>query len=87
MAEFAYVGAELDLFAAAVHWKRYVRGRIAPFLGREVLEVGAGFGGTTKVLCLGGESRWVCLEPDPNLVARLESEIREGRLPPVCRAG
>jgi 2-polyprenyl-3-methyl-5-hydroxy-6-metoxy-1,4-benzoquinol methylase len=86
MAEFAYVGSELDLFAAAVHWKRYVRRVIAPFLGAEVLEVGAGFGGTTKVLCQGGERRWVCLEPDPTLVARLDSDIREGRLPEACRA-
>ena len=50
---YTYVGSELDLFAAAIHWKSYVRRQVSPHLGREVLEVGAGHGGTTRVLCDG----------------------------------
>ena len=81
---YHYVGDELDLFSAAVRWKAYFQRRIAPYLGPEILEVGAGLGGTTKALCKGTERRWVCLEPDPALAARLESEQEAGRLPRSC---
>jgi SAM-dependent methyltransferase len=83
---FAYAGSELDLFSKAVNWKGYVRDQIAPYLGEDVLEVGAGLGGTTRVLCRGTERRWVCLEPDASLAARLEGEIRSGSLPGCCEA-
>jgi 2-polyprenyl-3-methyl-5-hydroxy-6-metoxy-1,4-benzoquinol methylase len=82
--DFTYVGSELDLFAAAKHWKSYFRDQLAPYLGEDVLEAGAGLGGTTKVLCRGNEKRWVCLEPDTSLVARLDQEIASGALPSVC---
>ena len=81
---YTYEGSELDLFAAATHWKSYFRDRLAPYLGQEVLEVGAGLGGTTKVLCRGTERRWVCLEPDAALASRLEGEIRSGSVPACC---
>ena len=84
--DFAYVGSELDLFATATNWKRYFRDQVAPFLGDDVLEVGAGLGGTTRVLCRGVERRWVCLEPDAALAARLEAEIGAGRLPGCCES-
>ncbi len=82
---YTYVGTELDLFAAAVHWKSYVRGRVAPYLGRDVLEVGAGHGGTTRVLCDGRAYRWLCLEPDASLADRLRLAISDGELPDCCR--
>ena len=78
---YHYVGDELDLFAAAVRWKSYFRRRIMPYLGTNVLEVGAGLGGTTRTLCRGTEQRWVCLEPDPKLAERLVAEQGAGRLP------
>jgi SAM-dependent methyltransferase len=82
--DFTYVGSELDLFSAAKNWKSYFRDQLQPYLGNDVLEVGAGLGGTTKVLCRGSEKRWVCLEPDPALVARLDQEIASGALPKSC---
>ena len=81
MSEFAYVGTELDLFAGAKVWKSYVRDQVRPYLGDDVLEVGAGIGGTTKFLCRGAERRWVGLEPDAGLAGRLEAEVRSGALP------
>lgn len=83
---YEYVGSELDLFAAATQWKAYVRARVGPYLGDEVLEVGAGFGGTTQVYCKGTERRWVCLEPDARLADRLSGSIRDGSLPRCCTA-
>lgn len=82
--DFTYVGSELDLFSAAKNWKSYFRDRLKPYLGDDVLEVGAGLGGTTKVLCRGTEKRWVCLEPDTALIARLDQEIASGGLPKCC---
>ena len=86
MCEYSYVGQELDLFARATTWKRYFRARVTPYLGDEILEVGAGHGGTTRLLCRGREKRWVCLEPDAELHHRLAETVRDGRLPPCCTA-
>jgi SAM-dependent methyltransferase len=83
---FSYVGKELDLFATAVRWKSYVRRQVAPYIGRDVLEVGAGNGGTTRVLCKPDVNRWVCLEPDPALAGRLQQAIAAGELPGPCEA-
>lgn len=83
-ASFTYVGSELDLFASARNWKSYFRDQLAPYLGEDVLEVGAGLGGTTRVLCRGTERRWVGLEPDAALAGRLRDEVRSGSLPSCC---
>ncbi len=48
---FEYCGKELEIFKHAVNWKQYCEGLIAPYLGSRVLEVGAGTGGPTSVLC------------------------------------
>jgi SAM-dependent methyltransferase len=85
MTDYTYVGAELDLFAAATNWKSYLRRQVGPYLGREVLEVGAGFGGTTRLLCGGDHDRWTCLEPDAGLASRLAESIASGGLPACCR--
>jgi SAM-dependent methyltransferase len=83
---YVYVGTELDLFATAERWKSYVRRQVRPYLGRQVLEVGAGTGGTTRVLCDEGPERWVCLEPDSSLGDRLIAAIHEGELADCCEA-
>ncbi|WP_074311540.1 class I SAM-dependent methyltransferase [Singulisphaera sp. GP187] len=82
--EFKYVGEELDLFAQATIWKSYVRRQVTPYLGRNVLEVGAGHGGTTRFLIHEQAERWVCLEPDPGLADRLAQSIANGTLPASC---
>lgn len=75
MAEYAYPGAELELFAAATRWKRYLKAQIGPFLQGDVLEVGAGIGGTTDVLLAGTASTWTCLEPDADLHGQLAQAV------------
>jgi len=65
----SYPGTELELFRHATNWKAYFGRFVKPFLGRSVLEVGAGVGATTAALCDGTQERWVCLEPDPTLAA------------------
>jgi 2-polyprenyl-3-methyl-5-hydroxy-6-metoxy-1,4-benzoquinol methylase len=85
-AEYTYQGGELGLFAEARNWKRYLRREIAPYLRGRVLEVGAGLGATTQALIGGGEKLWVCLEPDPDLVARVRERIASLELPSHCTA-
>jgi SAM-dependent methyltransferase len=75
MSEQSYVGGELELFAHAHHWKRYWISKVRPFIRGDVLEVGAGLGTNTVMLCAGTEPRWLCLEPDPKLVADLKQKI------------
>jgi SAM-dependent methyltransferase len=76
MSEFKYVGSELDLFAAVWNWKAYWSRQIQPFVRGDVLEVGAGTGSNTRFLDpSGGVGRWVCLEPDPELVSQLVKSL------------
>jgi SAM-dependent methyltransferase len=85
MSEPTYVGNELELFAEATIWKSYLARQIAPRPGEEVLEVGAGLGGTTRRFCNRTHSRWLCLEPDPALAAQITRSIASGDLPACCR--
>ena len=78
MTDFKYVGSELDLFAAVRHWKSYWSAEMRQFIKGDVLEVGAGIGSNTRYLDTGKPGRFVCLEPDIQLVGRLEDELRSG---------
>jgi SAM-dependent methyltransferase len=78
MTEFTYVGSELDLFAVVQHWKSYWSAEVRPFISGDVLEVGAGIGSNTRYLDTGGVGRFVRLEPDTQLVRRLEEQHRNG---------
>jgi 2-polyprenyl-3-methyl-5-hydroxy-6-metoxy-1,4-benzoquinol methylase len=79
MSEFKYAGSELDLFAAVWNWKTYWSHQIRPFLRGDILEVGAGIGSNTLLLDHGGKGRWVCLEPDRELIGRLVKNLEESR--------
>lgn len=81
-AEFDYIGEELDVFSKAVNWKTYWGSKIKPYLGKSVLEVGAGIGGTTKVLCTPEYMRWVGIEPDAKMVEDLNTRKAAGEFPP-----
>lgn len=80
-----YIGDELALFEHATHWKAYYGARLKPFLRGRVLEVGAGIGGTTRTLCDGSQSDWLCLEPDAALAGRVTELLTQGELPACCR--
>lgn len=86
MTNYSYVGSELELFQYAQNWKAYYSQFIRKYIGKDVLEVGAGIGTTTEFLCRGNEKRWLCLEPDPVLVSNLNSSITKKFLPSCCEA-
>ena len=75
MTDSRYAGTELEVFARAFHWKAYVRSETHAYLTGDVLEVGAGIGAATQALNDGTPSRWVCLEPDPALAARIRTDV------------
>jgi ubiquinone/menaquinone biosynthesis C-methylase UbiE len=80
---FTYVGQELDHFRLARNWKDYWFQHISQYLGRDVLEVGAGLGNNTEVLFQRADLHLTALEPDPALV-RQHREVLE-RLSPEQR--
>jgi SAM-dependent methyltransferase len=82
----AYVGSELTLFAAAVHWKRYVARAIGPFIGARVLDVGAGLGSNVVYLHHAGVRDWLALEPDAAMAGEIAAAVAQGDLPATCRA-
>jgi 2-polyprenyl-3-methyl-5-hydroxy-6-metoxy-1,4-benzoquinol methylase len=81
-----YRGKELELFETAKHWKKYFASFMLPYLRGNVLEVGAGIGGTTKILCDGRQTDWICLEPDESQVSQIKSLIVSNKLPSYCKA-
>lgn len=80
MNQMAYVGAELDLFARALNWKRYWSSLVRPCLGARILDVGAGIGATLDVLADGPDRTWLALEPDPDLAQRLRGRVLAGEI-------
>ena len=80
-----YIGDELSLFEHATHWKAYYGQRLRPYLRGRVLEIGAGIGGTTRSLCDGTPADWLCLEPDAELAARIQTLLDNRKLPGCCR--
>lgn len=75
--EAPYVGRELELFALATNWKRYVKAQIRKYLAGDVLEIGAGIGGTTLAIHDGSVRRWICLEPDASLAKQLRTAVKK----------
>ncbi|HYL36195.1 MAG TPA: class I SAM-dependent methyltransferase [Bryobacteraceae bacterium] len=73
---YTYAGNELDVFYLAKRWKTYWAGLVSRYLGSEVLEVGAGIGANTELLCSNRQRRWVCLEPDESLLRRLIHHLK-----------
>jgi len=79
-----YPGQELEIFAAATVWKAYLARQLKRYLGRRVLEVGAGVGGTTRALATTCDAEWWCLEPDRKLAQALGRALLDGELAARC---
>jgi SAM-dependent methyltransferase len=73
---FRYEADELELFAKATNWKAYWASRLAPFIKGDVLEVGAGLGANTELLRSFSRGRYVCLEPDSQLIRQLQIRLK-----------
>lgn len=80
----AYSGGELELFAAATHWKSYIGSVLRRFVRGRVLEVGAGIGSNIPFLHNDQVTAWTSLEPDHALARQIGQRIADGRLPHSC---
>jgi SAM-dependent methyltransferase len=78
---YQYVGDELSTFALATNWKARLAREIRPYLGREILEVGAGLGETAKALITSRQECWTLLEPDAALAEKAAALVKSGQLP------
>lgn len=72
-----YIGNELEIFSHAKNWKNYWSGKVRPYIGKTVLEVGAGIG-TNTVNFINDESikKWVCVEPDLELSRQIDVNLK-----------
>jgi SAM-dependent methyltransferase len=84
--EYDYSGSELELFKEARNWKAYCARQINSYIGRKVLEVGAGIGGTTSALFSTDVEHWCALEPDHEQYLTLADKISSGDLAHACEA-
>lgn len=75
MSNFRYIGTELSLFAQATNWKAYVKILLNEYIKGDVLEIGAGIGTNTHLLCSSYYRKWLCLEPDTMLFNSLQHSI------------
>lgn len=75
MPNINYPGKELEIFSAATNWKSYWASRLKDHMGHVILEVGAGIGSNTQLLWKDDIRRWVCLEPDKQLLGQLSSSL------------
>jgi Ribosomal RNA adenine dimethylase len=72
-ASFAYEGTELSALAEAQNYYRWVINQFAPFLGKRVIEVGAGIGTFARSLLNDTPlSELVLVEPGDNLFPLLQ---------------
>jgi SAM-dependent methyltransferase len=80
VSSFSYSGTELDALAEAKNYYRWILNCFAPYLGRRVLEVGAGIGTFSRFLLdFGRVGELIALEPADNLFPLLEQRFREDR--------
>ncbi len=77
-----YIGNELELFANAKNWKSYWSELVAPYLGTNIMEVGAGLGGSTQLLMpkVNNLDRWTALEPDEALSSQIPKNLEKSGL-------
>jgi SAM-dependent methyltransferase len=77
-ASFAYVSTELDALAAAKNYYRWVNRQFAPFVGKRVIEVGAGIGTFAQsLLDHVPVTELVLVEPSDNLFPILQRRFAE----------
>lgn len=70
-----YPGHDLDAMAAADRYSRQIVRAFAPYLGGNVVEVGAGIGNISVILLEGRPLRLDVIEPDAHMFARLSERL------------
>src|SRR5215471_10155128 len=66
-----YPGKDLDAMAFASNYRRWIMDSLKPYIGRHIVEVGAGTGAFSELLLASGPESLTVLEPSPNLYSKL----------------
>lgn len=75
---FRYEPGDLEAMQAAVNYYRWILDFFQPFLGRKILEVGAGTGNFTTALLKryhNGIEQYTALEPEPGLFKTMQQRL------------
>src|SRR5262245_46876553 len=70
-----YPGRELDAMSLATNYRRWILEWFKPFLGRHILEVGAGAGSFSEMLLQHNPQSMTILEPSTNLYPSLSDRM------------
>src|SRR5215475_3595430 len=70
-----YPGKELEAMALATNYRRWIMEFFKPFLGKHILEVGAGAGSFSEMLLRERPQSLTILEPSDNLYLSLNSRV------------
>ena len=70
-----YPGRDLEAMSFAANYHRWIVGEFAPYLGRSIVEVGAGVGNVSKLLLEQRIDRLVAFEPSRNLFPLLADAL------------
>jgi SAM-dependent methyltransferase len=73
-AKVEYIGSDLESMDLAVNYRNWIRDVFEPYLGRNIVEVGAGTGSFSKLLLQGDPENLTLIEPS-DMFARLTEEI------------
>lgn len=71
-----YPGKELEIFDKAILWRKYLFKKIKKYIGKEILEVGAGMGSFTKNY-FQNDQKIVLSELDANLLEILNDRFKK----------
>src|SRR5262252_391106 len=66
-----YPGKDLEAMAFASNYRRWIMDSLKPYIGRHIVEVGAGTGAFSELLLAAGPASLTVLEPSSNLYLRL----------------
>jgi SAM-dependent methyltransferase len=69
--------------AAPQNWPLYWASAVTPYIGRRVVEIGAGASPAAQHLNRNAES-WICVEPDRRVARELAARARRGAFGPRC---
>ena len=75
--DWNYPGRELESMVFAVNYHRWILQRLKPFLGRRIIEVGAGTGSLYELLLETRPESLMLLEPSANMFPRLVERLHD----------
>jgi SAM-dependent methyltransferase len=84
--QWTYPGRELESMAFAVNYHRWILDIFRPFLGKRIIEVGAGTGSFSELLLGTGPQRLDAIEPSANMYPLLAEHVRQIDTRNIARA-